>query len=288
VDKDRLAQVSGWLTGANVERNLHAPFLAPVEAVYALGTSAINRAIGQAWSNELSPLIAPVLVKFPFHAGARGDVATADLEAVLRAQGKQPGSFWTTFQRWLAPLTVSRSGRYQWLGGVSGSAGILATINDLARLSRALWDADGNPSALPIEITPQPLDASPAGGRVPTLAYLRSGASAVYAFNQRPGPSTLALQWWDQGVSSLIIKMSKPGTTDTATYSIDESESPFSFFRLLCRARRPGAQRAQATGATCEPRRGPRVWDIPLDGAATRSVTLTLDTDPWALFQIGR
>jgi len=171
---------------------------------------------------------------------------------------------------------------------VSGPTNSLATVNDLSRLSRALWDADGNPTALPIEITPQPLDATPVDGRVPTLAYLRSGSSAVYAFNQRPGPSTLALPWWDQGVSSIIVKMNKPGTTDTATYSIDESESPFSFFRLLCRARGPNTRRTPALDEACDARRGPRVWDIPLSGSSTRSVTFTLDTDPWTLFHITR
>ncbi|HWU88536.1 MAG TPA: type VI secretion protein IcmF/TssM N-terminal domain-containing protein [Kofleriaceae bacterium] len=288
-DKDRLAQVSGWLAGANVERDLQGPFLAPVQAVYSLGTSDINRAIGQAWSSELSPLIAPLLARFPFRVGARDDVQVADLEAVLRAQGKQPGTFWTAVGRWLGPVTVQRGNRYQWIGGgVSGPAGALATINDLARLSRALWDADGNPTPLPIKITPQPLDSSPVAGRVPTLAYLRSGSSAVYAFNQRPGASTLALQWWEQGISSMIIEMRKPGTTDGVTYSIDESESPFSFFRLLCRARAPNPQRPQDPGRTCVAGTGRRVWDIPLDRVSTRSVTLTLDADPWALFQIGR
>ncbi len=285
-DKDRLAQVSGWLTGANVERDLQAPFLAPVQAVYSLGTRDINRAVGQAWSGELSPLIAPLLARFPFRPGAAIDVAVVDLEAVLRAQGKQPGSFWSSFARWLGPVTVSRGGRYQWLGEVSGPAGALATINDLSRLSRALWDADGNPTPLPIEITPQPLDPTPAVGRVPTLASLRAGSAAVYAFNQRPGPSTLALPWWDQGASSILLRMSKPGTSDTTTYSIDAPESAFSFFRLLCRARRPN--RTALPDGACDTGRGPRVWDVPLDGSSTRSVTFTLDTDPWALFHIGR
>src|SRR5262249_34240182 len=83
-DKDRAAQVTGWLTGANVERSLHTPFLAPVEAVYAFGLSDINRAIRRAWNGELSPLIDPVLARFPFRPGAATDVAVADLEAVLR------------------------------------------------------------------------------------------------------------------------------------------------------------------------------------------------------------
>jgi type VI secretion system protein ImpL len=285
-DKDRRIQISGWLTGANVDSDLHAPFLAAVDAVYAYGNSAVNRAVHQAWNAELYPLISPLLARSPFRPGARSDVAIAELDAVLRAQGKQPGAFWTGFARWLAPVTALRSGRYQWLAGVSGPPRALDTINDLARLSRALWDAEGDPSALPIEIVPQPLDAAPSDGRVPILAYLRSGASAVYAFNQRPGPSTLALQWWDQGVTSIIIKLRKPGSADTEIYSIDESESPFSLFRLLCRARRPGSRSGQPTPATCEPGRGPRIWDIPITAATTRTVTLTLDTDPWALFHI--
>ena len=119
---------------------------------------------------------------------------------------------------------------------------------------------------------------------MPTLASLRTGSAAVYAFNQRPGPSTLALPWWDQGASSILLRMSKPGTSDTTTYSVDESESPFSFFRLLCRSQRPN----RTAAPSCDAGRGPRVWDIPLSGSSARSVTLTLDTDPWALFHIGR
>jgi type VI secretion system protein ImpL len=287
-DKDRVAQVSGWLTGANVESGFHGPFLLPVEAVYALGTADINRAIGQAWTTELQPQITPLLARFPFRPGTRSDVTVAELEAVLRGQGKQPGSFWTSVQRWLGPVTTQRNNKYQWLGGVSGPAGALATINDLARLSRTLWDADGNPTPLPIKITPQPLDATPVGGRVPVMAYLRSGSSAVYAFNQRPGSSTLALQWWDQGVSSIILEMRKPGTADSVTRALDESESPFSFFRLLCRARVPSAQRAPAATGACATGGGPRAWDVPLDGSSTRPVTLTLDADPWAPFRIGQ
>ena len=287
-EKDRLAQVTGWLTGANIDRSLHAPFLAPVEEVYAFGTSAINRALGRAWSTELWPLVTPLLARFPFRVSATEDVAVADLEAVVRSQGKQPGSFWSAFQRWLGPVTVQRNGQYTMLRGVSAPAGALAAVNDLARLARALWDDDGNPIPLPIKITPQPLDASVAGGRVPTLAYLRSGSSAIYAFNQRPGSSTLALQWWDQGVSSIIVKMSKPGASDAASYSIDEADSTFSFHHLLCRARRPVVPRAQAPEPSCALGKGARIWDVPLGGAATRSVTLTLDNDPWALFRIGR
>jgi hypothetical protein len=281
-DKDKLAQINGWLAGANVQANQALPFLAPVHAVYSFGLHDLDRAVGQAWSNELSPVIAPILVRFPFRPGATDDVAVADLEAVVRAQGKQPGTFWTSFARWLGPVTVAHNGRYQWLGDVTGPAGTLDTINALARLSRALWDADGNPTALPIDITPQPLDPTPVAGRVPTLASLTSGAAAVYAFNQRPRSSTLALAWWDQGASSILARLSKPGGSDIVTYSIDESGSAFSFYRLLCRAHGPN----RSVARSCNAARGPLVWDVPLGGSSTRSITFTLDTDPWALFHI--
>jgi type VI secretion system protein ImpL len=288
-DKDRVTQVSGWLTGANIDSSFHEPFLLPVESVYVFGTADINRAIAKAWTGELSPVIAPLLARFPFRVGAKSDAAIADLD-VLRAQGKQPGAFWTAFQRWFGTVTVQRNNKYQWLTGLTGPAGALTTINDVGRLSRALWDADGNPTALPIKITPQPLDGSAVDERVPVMAYLRSGSSAVYAFNQRPVSSTLALQWWEQGVSSLILEMRKPGATETSTFSVDEAESPFSFYRLLCRSRSPTSTSPQTTAGTCEAKSGARVWEIPLDGDGkkTRSVTLTLDADPWALFQIGR
>lgn len=289
-EQDRLAQVSGWLTGANIDRDLQAPFLLPVESAYALGFADLDRAIARAWTVELSPLVSPLLQRFPFRAGAQSDVAIADLEAVLRGQGKQIGSFWSAFQRWLGPVTVQRGGRYEWIGGgVTGPAGALATVNDLARLSRALWDADGNPTPIAIKVTPQPLDATPSGGRVPTLAYLRSGAGAIYAFNQRPGSRVFSLQWWDQGASALILELRRPGSAaDAATYSVDEADSPWSFYRLLCRAHLPRGKGAQDPVSACGWGRGPHIWDVTLEERAIRPVTLTMDADPWALFRISR
>jgi len=281
-DKDKLAQISGWLAGANVPANLASPFLAPLQAVYGFGLRDLDRAVGQAWANEMSPVISPILTRFPFRPGATDDVAVADLEAVVRAQGKQPGTFWTRFARWLAPVTVAHNGSYRWLGDVTGPAGTLDTVNALARLSRALWDNDGNPTALPIDVTPQPLDATPVAGRVPTMASLTSGAAAIYAFNQRPRSSTLALRWWDQGASSIMVRLSRPGGSDTVTYSVDESGATFSFYRLLCRAHSPN----RAVARSCNAARGPLVWDVSVGGSPTRSITFTLETDPWALFHI--
>lgn len=281
-DKDKLAQINGWLAGANVPADQALPFLAPVRTIYGFGLRDLNRAVSQAWSNEMSPVIAPILVRFPFRPGASDDVAVADLEAVVRAQGKQPGMFWTSFARWLAPVTVAHNGRYQWLGDVTGPAGTLDTINALARLSRALWDNDGNPTSLPIDITPQPLEATPVSGRMPTMASLVSGTAAVYAFNQRPRSSILALPWWEQGSSSILVRLSKPGSSDTVTYSVDESGSPFSFYRLLCRAHSPN----RSVARSCSASRGPLVWDVPLGSSSPHSITFTLNTDPWALFHI--
>ncbi|HET9625223.1 MAG TPA: type VI secretion protein IcmF/TssM N-terminal domain-containing protein [Kofleriaceae bacterium] len=281
-DKDKIAQIHGWLAGANIPGNQAAPFLAPVQAAYGFGLHDLDAAVAQAWSHEMSPVISPLLIRFPFRPGAPDDVAVADLEGVVRAQGKQPGAFWVSFARWLAPVMVQHNGKYQWLGEVTGPAGTLDEINGLARLSRALWDADGNPAALPIDITPQPLDASPVAGRIPTLAAILSGSAAVYAFNQRPHPSTLALAWWDQAASSVMVRLSRPGSSDTVTYSVDESGSAFSFYRLLCRAHSPN----RAIAKSCAAVRGPLVWDVALGGSVTRPISFTLDTDPWALFHI--
>jgi type VI secretion system protein ImpL len=281
-NKDKLAQINGWLTGASVPASQALPFLAPVQAAYNFGLHDLNTAVSQAWSSEMAPAIDPLLTHFPFRTGANDDVAVADLEAMVRAQGKQPGTFWVRFASWLAPVTVAHDGRYQWLGNITGPAGTLDEINALARLSRALWDNDGNPIALPIDVTPQPLDATPVAGRVPTLASLLAGSAAVYAFNQRPRPSTLALPWWDQGASSVMVRLTRPGTSDTVSYSIDESGSTFSFYRLLCRAHTAN----RSVPKTCNGPHGSLVWDVPLGGSSTRPITFTLNTDPWALFHI--
>lgn len=274
--ESHVSQVRAWLAGASIDRGWQAPFLAPIEETYALGYREIETAVNQAWQNQVLPQATPLLARFPFDRGASEEAAPADIEAALRAQGKAPGRFWSAFNALILPVTArGRDGRYRMRAPLRPPAGMLPLVNDAARLADALWDGDGNRVPLALRVTPRPLSKQPAGGRVPTLAYLKAGAAGVYAFNQQPSAQKLTVSWWDQGTASVGLQLTRPESNQNRYSSIDVSNADWSLWRLL-------RQAAVKSG-------GVRVWRVPVssDGKTFRDVCFALEGDPWALFDLG-
>ncbi|MEM9458692.1 MAG: hypothetical protein AAGF11_31235 [Myxococcota bacterium] len=306
---DRREQVSQWLEGAGVDYSWHEPFDRPVGLIYRYGSQNVEDEVEQAWEDEVRPVARPLLAQYPFDGSATEDAAIADIEAVMRQQGKEPGQFWERFDQLIAPATTQNGERYVMLGEVYAPLGMLELVHDVQDLSTALWDDDGARIPLMLEITPQTLPRKAYDGRVASMAYLRSGGSAVYGFNQRPEPQTLALRWWEQGTSIVSLKMTVVGATDSSReYTLEEGGTTFSFYHLLDRARRCEGTRcskettgglsltrwAVARGQGCRRWAGrgttelPVSWRVPLDakGTVAREVRFVLDSDPWAPFVV--
>lgn len=299
---DPAEQVAEWLNGAGLSDDWHAPFLAPVQEVRALGIDDIESEVRRAWKDEVRPLVRPLLQAYPFSPSAEVDVDVAELEAVVRAQGKERGSFWAAFDRLLAPATKLDSGQRTMLADLQGPTGMLAMTSDLERTSRKLWDADGNPVPLKVVLKPKLLPKEPHEERFAAMSYVRSGGAAVYGFNQRPEPQTLALQWWNQGSSvvSLEMRSAVPGA-GPRTYTIEE-DGPFSFYRLLDRGEneRTSERRLTLTAAAigratrCSQtqasagKRLPVRWRVTVGEVAptTRDVSVVLESDPWLPFAV--
>ncbi|MCY1059590.1 type VI secretion IcmF C-terminal domain-containing protein [Nannocystis sp. SCPEA4] len=299
---DHAEQIEQWLTAAGLDAEWHAPFLAPVLEARALGLVNIEAEVRRAWQDEVRPLVRPVLRSYPFDPSARVDVDVDELEALVRAQGKERGAFWTAFDRLIAPATLRKGGELTMLAELSAPPGMLAMVHDLERTSRALWDADGNRVPLNVSMTPQALPREPHEDRFATLAYLRSGGAAVYGFNQRPEPQALELRWWNQGSSVVALELRRgTGSAEPQTHTIEE-DAPFSFYRLLDRAadartgdaRRSVTESAIRAATRCVPGESRRtratslVWRVPVaeEARVTRSVRMVIKSDPWTPFAV--
>jgi type VI secretion system protein ImpL len=272
-DQDQREAVRLWLTSVGVYNEWQEPFLSPVQRVYRLGTANIEAEAGRAWRKQILPLASSVLELFPFRRDARTAVTADELEQALRAQGKEPGSFWLAFRQYLGAVTTrDRKGRWHMRAHLDGPKGMLPLVNDLARLSDALWDQDGARVPLTFSITPRPLPRKAVDGRVATLAYLDSGGTSVHAFNQRPSSRPFTFPWWDQTSASVGVMLSEPEGNGQA-YSIDVVEPDWSLYRLLKQA-----QVSEDLELS---------WRISITGARdSMRLRFVLDRDPWALFRM--
>jgi hypothetical protein len=272
-DQDQREAVRLWLTSVAVYNDWQEPFLAPVQRVYRLGTANIEAEAGRAWRRQILPLASDVLALFPFRRDARTAVTADELEQALRAQGKEPGSFWLAFQQYLGGVTTrDRKGRWHMRAHLDAPDGMLPLVNDLARMSDALWDQDGARVPLTFEVTPRPLPRKSVDGRVATLAYLDSNGTSVHAFNQRPSSRPFTFSWWDQTSASVGVMMSAPEGDGQAS-SIDVVEPDWSLYKLL------------KQGELSEDLE--LSWRISIAGTReSMRVRFVLDRDPWALFRV--
>jgi hypothetical protein len=212
------------------------------------------------------------------------------------------------FERLLGSVTQLSGDRYVMLSGLHAPTGMLDMLEDVQNLSATLWDKDGGRIPLALVIKPQALSTKPYEGRVASMAYLSSGGSAVYAFNQRPEPQLLELRWWEQGASLVSLTMTSTDGEDERESTVDELGSTFSFYRLLDQGRTctgKGCTKARnkedtptrvaiAKGTRCGKgaKRGttdlPVSWSVPVDDLAKvwRPVRFVLVSDPWAPFAV--
>ncbi len=296
------AQVEQWLEGAGLGDTWHAPFLMPVEEARRLGLENIEVEVERAWEDEVKPVVQPLLAAYPFSPASTVDVDVDEMEMLVRAQGKDPGTFWSTFDRLIGPATERIAGVREMLVELAEPAGMLAMAHDLERTSRILWDADGKRIPLKVVLVPQVLPKEPHEERFAAMAYVRSGGSAVYGFNQRPDPQTLELQWWNQGISVVSLEMRPKEANAGARTTAIEEEGAFSFYRLLDRAenvrfprRRPTLSEAAIERATrCAPGQAvgskplTAVWSVAVGETllATRNVEMEIRSDPWLAFSV--
>lgn len=298
---DPTEQVRKWLISADIDREWHDPFLEPLKIVRELGTENIIGEVLRAWSHEVYPVVRPLLTKYPFLPMAVTDAEPEEIEAAVRTQGKLRGEFWLAFDRLIAPVTTRNDGELAMLKGLESLSDLLYLPRDLERMARVLWDNDGVRVPLKVVLRPAPLPSEPEDGHAAAMAYLRSGGGAVYAFNQRPERQTLDLQWWNQGMSVLVLQMRPLVGGEPVSYTI-EADGAFSFYHLLDRgAASKGMQERGSLTATaiyratrCPPEvsggtKGLNMlWRVRLGDkrSATRDVRMLLESDPWAAFAV--
>ncbi|MEC9465881.1 MAG: hypothetical protein VX834_08860, partial [Myxococcota bacterium] len=161
------------------------------------------------------------------------------------------------------------------LGSPKVSAEMMKTVNQVAQMSRTLWNDKGEPVPLALEITPNLFEITQAAGKTLTLVYLSSGPTSLFNFNQKPSPHVVKVDWTKPSTAQVGVQLTDPQTgAHDYPQPMIVSESHWSLYRLLTQGKRQGLEWS---------------WSF-TSGKPGESlvvpVTFKLQQDPWALFSI--
>ena len=235
-----LQELEDWLTKSNVlDDKLREPFRLPVRAVYEQALSTVEQAASASYSNDLRPLVVPILAQFPFDPSARVDATPAEVLAVLGPKG----SFSSQFQDTFGPLTT-RDPQGNWRPRKVLGYRALALSNEALGLGRwatvlapFLWNESGAPQPIALVMRPVSLAKVATGAAdAPTLAVLRSGATTLAAFNQATTWKTLPVEWWTASPAALGLEFTSLDGASRRALSAEAPGAAWRFFHLLRRA----------------------------------------------------
>jgi len=273
-DKAPYKQAEAFLDKAGIIGSLRRPFLAPFDVAYRRGVHDIERAVARHWQTETLSPISQILSRFPFNQGAEREVAPSELD-ILNESG---GAFWQDVTTFYAPVLGEQSGTFRPRSesghGIALPKDMIPTLNQLAKLSRTLFDRAGKRQPLRFTVRSVPGGiTSPEKNTQASAAFLQIGKTSVYGFNQRVTAEAISVEWWNQGIALVGSERTAARSGRKHTETLEVADSAWSLFRLL-----------QKTTLDSE---GVSTWRIL--GDSTQDETLirfVLSPDPWAPFRI--
>lgn len=264
-----LSMVQGWLDSAGIRDELAAPFLAPVLVLYNLGLDDIHNVVADVWDHQIVAELQKAITKFPFDLNADDDIAVSTLENLFHPK---TGTFQSLRRRLLEPALVTKSNPS--FRAVQTPPGMLETLMHVEKLSAMLWDEEGRPKKLRLRVSSVPFSAATSKKGVMTLAFLSTGSSSLFNFNQQPTVTALELDWTQAQRAQLGIELTSPVSGEkTYPNPIFGKTSPWSVLHLL--------QKGERTGDVVR-----WIFQVGKEATETASIRFTLHDDLLGAFRL--
>ena len=277
--------IRDWHASLGLDPVLLTPFLAPIFELERIGLRDAQRLVSKAWDEQLAPDVQRIARKFPFdtHEYAE-DVTPAELDALLNPS---TGRLFSFVHRYLTPLGDPRSSdrfrmRDVFKDRLEMPERMLSTISAGELLSAQLYDKKGRAAPLTIQIATVPFEhgIDPRFGL--TLVYLSVGEASIHNFNQRPGLTTLRVDWTREQISQVGLQLMNLATQGNVfPEPLATPSSSWSVLHLLAVAKvSPVKKPENAQLYTWQVREQP-------EGGRTTPVRFIVLGNPFALFTLG-
>ncbi|NBD11118.1 MULTISPECIES: type VI secretion IcmF C-terminal domain-containing protein [Corallococcus] len=270
-----LRRVDAWLDQHGLVGEFRLPFRQPFIVVRNRGRTELERVLAEQWAYQSRRTLEPLLKRYPFNPSASQEVDPVELEVLRR----KDGAFWQFVTQVLSPVVEERgtdwSLRWPLKSRLLLPPRMLTALGQTGRLSRLLWDDEGKPRPIAMQVRPLPLPSAPTPDSFVTLSYLKCGGAASFGFNQRPAWGDFPLSWWSPQPSSIGVELRSPSRDGKRYRSMEMSESSWNCFRLL--------ESATMTDQSNV------VWVLPGRGLAANEkvleISFGLRGEPWAPFR---
>lgn len=262
-------QIKDTLTENGVPEDYHFLFLSPISRIHAIGIHDLKVGIQKLWTAKIHPDIELLFQKRPFNPHGE-DLAT--LEEVTKLTNPK-NEFYRIIEDIISPLSDTNQGVWVPKGdtAIQLEGEIYSTFNRLAKISRSLWDSQGNYKPLEVIVQSLPFEPKKNLYPAPIISYLVSGSETLYNFNQNPQWLPLKIEWWKQDNSTVVMELINKN--ESRSYRGEKvTNTLWSFFELLRKAKK------QADS----------VWEWELAngfGDDMSQISLEFKQNPWEIFQ---
>lgn len=264
-----LNQITEDLTGIGVPPAYHHLFTAPIMQVYHLGIKDLKRGIARVWTESLEPQIDHLFAKRPFST----ESSLVSTFEEVRKVTNPTSEVWGLIKQIVSPVSTSAEGHWEPKNGcdLQLDETFYVAVNRLANISNTLWDNEGNPQAIKLNIQTLPFAAEEKSYPLPILSYLVTGNETFHNFNQSPSWHMISIEWWKENSSTVVLELTNKN--DSRSYRDEKVlNTPWSFFELLKKAHPKGENTWQ--------------WELGNQmGEKISHVALKFEHNPWDLFQ---
>jgi hypothetical protein len=285
-DKGSYAQmIRDWHASLGLQPVLLGPFLGPIFELERIGLRDTQRVLSRAWNEQIAPDVQRISHKFPFdtHEYAE-DVTPQELDSLFNPS---TGRLFSFVRRYLTLLADPHAQAHYRMREIFKDRlelpeRMLSTINAGESLSTQLYDAKGRAAPLTLQIATVPFEHGNDPRFGLTLMYLSVGDASIQNFNQRPGLTTLHIDWTREQTSQVGIQLMNLDTQEKVfPEPLVTPSSSWSALHLLAMAKVSSVKKP-ANGQLY-------VWQVrhQPEGGRSTAVRFIVIGNPFAPFTLG-
>ncbi len=229
--KSYVNRVKECLNGIGIPEKYQSVFLKPVLQLYKLGLPDLKRCIEHVWSTNFESRIETLLSKFPFNPESTEILTFEEVDGTLNPKSE----FYQTMVEVMSTCCKNNEGVWRPLDSqdLQLNENIFPKLNQVQRIADLMWDKEGNPQPISMNIQSVPFTNSPEDNPIVVLSYLVIGDQYIRNLNQTPAWQTIKIDWWKMDTCSIGVELMSKYTNSRSYKCLQKLNSSWSFFELL-------------------------------------------------------
>lgn len=270
-DNSYLNRVNVCLEQMGIPDKYRNPFVKPILQLHQIGMRDLKKAVEQVWTTHFTPKIEALFTKFPFDPSGTVTISVEELNQILNPKA----DFYNTITQVMSVCCNKKDGIWHSIDPQSMKLDerITTALTAVQNISDLLWDKEGNPQPINLNIKTVPFAPSVGDSPNLVLSYLVVGNEAIRNLNQTPAWHTIKIDWWKEDNCLVGVELLNKDAKSKSYRNVQKLHTSWCFFELLREAN-------QEFGNTWS-------WEIASkEGKEPYKVSFSFEANPLQLLQI--